>query len=84
MQPCGPNDTRDALELIASGVVSAAQVVTHEFPLAQIAEAYRTAADANSALKTVVTFPWRNPRQRNPRGANPPRPPHPRAPGNHL
>ena len=54
---CGPNDTREALELIAGGVVGAAQVVTHEFPLAQIAEAYRMAADANSALKTVVTFP---------------------------
>ena len=37
--------------------LSAAQVVTHEYPLAQIAEAYRMAADANSALKTVVTFP---------------------------
>jgi len=54
---CGPNDTRDALELIASGVVRASQVVTHEFPLAQIVEAYRTAADPHTALKTVVTFP---------------------------
>ncbi len=54
---CGPNDTRDALALIAGGVVRAAQVVTHEFPLAQIADAYRTAADPTAALKTVVTFP---------------------------
>jgi L-iditol 2-dehydrogenase len=54
---CGPNDTRDALDLIARRVVTAEQVVTHEFPLAQIAEAYRTAADPGSALKTVVTFP---------------------------
>jgi len=54
---CGPNDTRDALDLITRGVVTAAQVVTHQFPLAEIAEAYRTAADAAVALKTVVTFP---------------------------
>ncbi|MBI3767761.1 MAG: alcohol dehydrogenase catalytic domain-containing protein [Deltaproteobacteria bacterium] len=54
---CGPNDTRDALDLITRRVVTAAQVVTHEFPLAEIAQAYRTAADAGAALKTVVTFP---------------------------
>jgi L-iditol 2-dehydrogenase len=53
---CGPNDTRDALDLITRGVVTAAQVVTHQFPLADIAEAYRIAADPNVALKTVVTF----------------------------
>ncbi len=54
---CGPNDTRDALDLITRGVVSAAQVVTHQFPLAQIADAYRVAADPHVALKTIVTFP---------------------------
>lgn len=54
---CGPNDTRDALDLISRRIVTAQQVVTHEFPLAAIAEAYRTAAEAGSALKTVVTFP---------------------------
>jgi L-iditol 2-dehydrogenase len=54
---CGPNDTRDALDLVARGVVSAEQVVTHRFPLAEVAAAYRTAADASCALKTIVTFP---------------------------
>lgn len=54
---CGPDDTRDALDLVTRGVVTAAHVVTHEFPLAEIAQAYRTAADAGTALKTVVTFP---------------------------
>ncbi len=54
---CGPNDTRDALALIASGVVSAERVITHRFPLADIAAAYRTAADPGIALKTIVTFP---------------------------
>jgi L-iditol 2-dehydrogenase len=52
---CGPNDTREALDLIARGVVQRSQVVTHEFPLDRIAEAYETAA-MTSALKTIVTF----------------------------
>ena len=52
---CGPNDTREALDLITRGVVQRAQVVTHEFPLERVVEAYRTAA-MTSALKTIVTF----------------------------
>jgi L-iditol 2-dehydrogenase len=52
---CGPNDTREALALIEQGVVTAEQVVTHRFPLADVDEAYRTAGQMNS-LKTVVTF----------------------------
>ena len=54
---CGPNDTRDALALIRRGVVTAEKVVTHSFPLSDLATAYRTAADGGVALKTVVTFP---------------------------
>lgn len=52
---CGPNDTREALDLIARGVVRREQVVTHEFPLDRVVEAYRTAA-MTTALKTIVTF----------------------------
>lgn len=52
---CGPNDTREALDLIARGAVRREQVVTHEFPLDRVVEAYRTAA-MTSALKTIVTF----------------------------
>jgi L-iditol 2-dehydrogenase len=52
---CGPDDTRVALDLIASGVVKRPQVVTHEFPLERVVEAYQTAA-LPSALKTIVTF----------------------------
>jgi L-iditol 2-dehydrogenase len=55
---CGPNDTREALDLIARGVVQRTQVVTHEFPLERVVEAYQTAA-TTSALKTIVTFPER-------------------------
>jgi L-iditol 2-dehydrogenase len=53
---CGPTDTRAALELIERGVVRAAHVVTHRFPLEQAANAYRTAAQDRSAIKTLVTF----------------------------
>jgi L-iditol 2-dehydrogenase len=53
---CGPPETRRALDLIARGVVSAEQVVTHRFPLEQAAEAYRVAAEDKSAIKTLVTF----------------------------
>jgi L-iditol 2-dehydrogenase len=54
---CGPTDTRAALELIERGVIRAEHVVTHRFPLEQVAQAYRTAAQDRSAIKTLVTFP---------------------------
>jgi L-iditol 2-dehydrogenase len=53
---CGPFDTRSALDYISAGVVRAEQVVTHRFPLAAAAEAYRVAAHDRSAIKTLVTF----------------------------
>ena len=52
---CGPDDTRAALDLVAAGVVTAERMVTHQFPLEQVVEAYRNAATP-TALKTVVTF----------------------------
>lgn len=53
---CGPVETRAALRYIAAGVVTAEQVVTHRYPLAQAGEAYRVAAQDKSAIKTLVTF----------------------------
>lgn len=53
---CGPRETRRALELIGGGVVGAAHLVTHRFPLAEAAEAYRVAAFDKQAIKTLVTF----------------------------
>jgi L-iditol 2-dehydrogenase len=52
---CGPTETRRALDLITAGVV-AAHVVTHRFPLADAAAAYRVAALDKSAIKTLVTM----------------------------
>lgn len=52
---CGPDDTRQALELVERGVIRAADLVTHRFPLAQIGEAF-AAAQRPEALKVLVTF----------------------------
>jgi L-iditol 2-dehydrogenase len=52
---CGPDDTRIALDLVQRGVLSARELVTHRFPLGQIAEAYQT-AQKPEALKVIVTF----------------------------
>jgi len=52
---CGPDDTREALELVRRGVLSARELVTHRFPLARICEAYDQAQRPDS-LKVVVTF----------------------------
>lgn len=54
---CGPNDTREALRLLAGGVIRAEQFITHRFPFVALHEAYRTAAQAQESLKTVVEFP---------------------------
>lgn len=54
---CGPLETRAALDLISEGVVSAAQVVTHRYALAEAAVAYERAATDRNAIKTLVMFP---------------------------
>ena len=54
---CGPVETRAARDLIAAGVVTATHLVTHRFPLAEAASAYRVAAQDVTAIKTLVTFP---------------------------
>jgi L-iditol 2-dehydrogenase len=52
---CGPDDTRQALELVDRGVLRADDLVTHRFPLARVVEAYAT-AQKPEALKVIVTF----------------------------
>ena len=51
---CGPFDTREALELIEMGVVSAEKIVTHRFPLEKTGEAFGVTADAGDSIKTLV------------------------------
>ena len=52
---CGPDDTREALSLVRRGVLSAKDLVTHQFPLARVSDAYEQAQKPES-LKVVVTF----------------------------
>ena len=52
---CGPDDTRQALELVRQGVLNGRELITHRFPLARITEAYEQAQKPDS-LKVVVTF----------------------------
>ena len=52
---CGPDDTREALALVEAGVLRAADLVTHKFPLAEVSEAFAQ-AQKPASLKVVVTF----------------------------
>ncbi|HYB91002.1 MAG TPA: alcohol dehydrogenase catalytic domain-containing protein [Candidatus Binataceae bacterium] len=52
---CGPEETRESLELVKRGVINAADLVTHRFPLGDIAQAYAT-AQRPEALKVIITF----------------------------
>jgi L-iditol 2-dehydrogenase len=53
---CGPADTADALELIEKGVISAARIVTHRFPVEKTGEAFRLTAAAGDSLKCMIVF----------------------------
>jgi threonine dehydrogenase-like Zn-dependent dehydrogenase len=51
-------DFEAAIELIDSGKVDAKKLVTHRFPLTEIAEAFETAADKQSgSIKVHVCQP---------------------------
>jgi L-iditol 2-dehydrogenase len=52
---CGPSDTREAFELVKRSVINAKQLVTHQFPLGRINDAFAQAQKPES-LKVVVTF----------------------------
>lgn len=54
---CGPGDTREALDLIASRRVAVADLVTHRFPIERAAEAFERARQPEGSLKVVITFP---------------------------
>lgn len=52
---CGPDDTREALDMIARGVASAKKIGASSFPLADVGEAHRALAQAR-VLKPIITF----------------------------
>jgi L-iditol 2-dehydrogenase len=53
---CGPEETRQAYELLRQGRVRPESLVTHRFLLDNIQEAYETARRGGPALKVLVTF----------------------------
>ena len=52
---CGPDDTRKALELVASGVVTASNVGAELVSLDEVPRAYQQLAQAQ-IIKPIVTF----------------------------
>ena len=53
---CGPDDTRQAYELLRHGQVRVEQLVTHRFALEDIQAAYDTARQGGAVFKVLVTF----------------------------
>lgn len=53
---CGPTDTKEALEFIRKGFVTADKLVTHRFGIDETAQAYKLTAEARDSLKCLVTF----------------------------
>jgi L-iditol 2-dehydrogenase len=51
---CGPDDTRESLDWIASGRVPVADLVSHRFPIARAAEAFARAREPEGAMKVVL------------------------------
>jgi 2-desacetyl-2-hydroxyethyl bacteriochlorophyllide A dehydrogenase len=50
-----PDDFRDAIELIGSGAVATAPLLTHRVPLERVQEAFESRLDANASVKVLVT-----------------------------
>lgn len=53
---CGPDDTRESLQFIEKGIVTAKKLVTHRFSIHEVNEAYRITAEAKNSLKCLITF----------------------------
>jgi L-iditol 2-dehydrogenase len=51
---CGPDDTREALDLIATRRVAVEDLVTHRFPLERAPEAFARARDPKGSLKVMI------------------------------
>ncbi len=53
---CGPDDTKESLEIVRKGIVTAPKLVTHRFGIEETESAYRTVAQASDSLKVLITF----------------------------
>ncbi|HEY3202527.1 MAG TPA: alcohol dehydrogenase catalytic domain-containing protein [Thermoanaerobaculia bacterium] len=54
---CGPDDTREALELLSGRRVAVADLVTHRFGIDRAGEAFARAREPEGSIKVVITFP---------------------------
>jgi L-iditol 2-dehydrogenase len=53
---CGPEDTRQAYELLRNRSVRPESLITHRFPVDAVQQAYDTARRGGAALKVLVEF----------------------------
>jgi L-iditol 2-dehydrogenase len=53
---CGPDDTRQALDFIAKGLVTAEKIVSHRFPVEETQKAYELTSLAGDSLKSLIVF----------------------------
>lgn len=49
-----PEDVRDVMYLMESGVYDIESIITHEFPITEISKAIKTAADTEHALNVII------------------------------
>ncbi|AEA25884.1 zinc-binding dehydrogenase [Pseudonocardia benzenivorans] len=50
-----PEDFRDSLELVGSGAVATAPLISHRMPLERVQEAFEAQLDARASVKVLVT-----------------------------
>jgi L-iditol 2-dehydrogenase len=53
---CGPDDTRESLEWIATRRVAVADLVSHRFPIDRAPEAFARARELEGSMKVVIEF----------------------------
>lgn len=53
---CGPPDTAESFRVIRDKIVTAAQLVTHRFPIEKTPEAFKLTSEAKNSLKCIITF----------------------------
>ena len=50
----GPNDLKEALEMIASGKINVKDMITHRLSLGEIGKGFQIVADADKSIKVII------------------------------
>ena len=53
---CGPDDTKESLDMIQKHIVTAQKLVTHRFSIEETAEAYNMVAQAGDSIKVLIVM----------------------------